>query len=120
MPKNRKSTEIVACARVSQIYEMFGLHGRGEMNGYKTIWGAVYFVSYGKLRSNRSSHFAPGIWARSGMHGAEVKPVLMFVKTPNYKPIFSMERVAEVANVNEHMSKRMRYRIRQAFEGMQS
>ena len=94
------------------------LAGKGEMNGYKTTWGVVYFVSYGKLRGNRSSHFAPGIWARSGIHGSDVKPVLMFVKAPNYQARFSMERVAKVADANEYMSKRMRYRIRQAFEGL--
>lgn len=96
------------------------LHGRGEINGYKTIWGTVFFVSYGKLRGNRSSHLGAGIWAKTGIHGSDVKPVLMFIKSANYQPIFSMERVAQVADAHEYMSKRMRYRIRQAFEGMQS
>lgn len=96
------------------------LAGQGEMNGYKTTWGVVYFVSYGKQRGNQASHFAPGIWARSGMHGADVKPVLMFVRAGSYRPIFSMERVAKAADANEYMAKRMRFRIRQVYEGMQA
>lgn len=97
------------------------LEGRGvSQSGYKTINGVVYFVSYGKLRSNQSRHLGVGIWAKKGTHGVDVKPVLMFVKTPNYKPRLSMERIAKAADVDNYLSRRMRYRIRQAFEGLQS
>ena len=87
-------------------------------NGYKTINGFVYFVAYGRLRGGRTAHLAPGIWAKSGIHGSSVKPVLMFVKSVNYTPRIALERIAKVADVDNYMAKRMRYRIRQAFEGL--
>ena len=71
--------------------------------GAKTINGVVYFVSYGKLRSidsKRGSHYsplAPGIWAKSGIHGSEVKPILMFVRNPTYKARFDFFGVATKA-----------------------
>lgn len=76
--------------------------------------GRRYFVSYGRLRGNRSSHLAPGIWAASGTHGVDVRPVLMFVKTANYRKRFTMERVAQKADATNYLAKRLRYRIRQA------
>lgn len=88
--------------------------------GTAKVAGRRYFVSYGKLRGNQSSHLAPGIWAVSGTHGVIVQPVLMFVKAANYTPRIAMDRIAKVADVDNYMAKRMRYRIRQAFEGMQS
>lgn len=84
-------------------------------NGHKTINGFVYFVSHGKLRG---SHLAPGIWAKSGIHGSILKPVMMFTKAGNYQRRFSMERVARAADVDNYLSKRMRYRIRQAAEAL--
>lgn len=87
--------------------------------GYKTINGFIYFVSYGKLRSGPASHLAPGIWAKSGIHGSNVKPVMMFTRVGNYKPRFSMERIAKVADVDNYLAKKMRYRIRQAAEELQ-
>jgi hypothetical protein len=64
-------------------------------NGYRKIGGVEYFVSYGKLRGGQTSHLHPGIWARSGTHGAVVKPILMFVRQANYKPrldVFGVSR----------------------------
>lgn len=89
-------------------------------SGYKTINGFVYFVAYGKLRSGPTQHLAPGVWAKSGIHGSNVKPVIMFTKSGNYAPRFSMERVGNVADVDNYMAKRMRFRIRQAAEALAS
>lgn len=88
--------------------------------GTAKVTGRRYFVSYGKLRGNQSSHLAPGIWAVSGTHGVSVQPVLMFIKAGNYTPRIAMERIAKVADVDNYMAKRMRYRIRQAFEAITS
>ena len=61
------------------------LAARGvSTRGYRTIGGVEYFVAWGKLRSGRSSHLHYGIWSRTGTHGAVVKPVIMFVRTPRY------------------------------------
>lgn len=67
--------------------------GKSE-RGYKTINGVVYILSHGSLpggkgvhdRANRTLHLAPGIWAKSGIHGSSVRPILMFVKGTNYAP----------------------------------
>lgn len=76
--------------------------------------GRRYFVSYGRLRGDREAHFAPGIWAASGTHGSNVRPVLMFVKTPNYSPRLDTKRIAQQVNVPEYLSRRLRFRIREA------
>lgn len=62
---------------------------RRSAGGFKTIQGVQYFVSFGRLRSlsmasDKYSSLAPGIWSRTGIHGVDVKPVLMFVKQPLY------------------------------------
>lgn len=45
--------------------------------GFRSIGGVEYFVSYGRLRGDRTEHLHPGIWSRSGIHGSTIKPVLM-------------------------------------------
>ena len=84
-------------------------------NGYRTIGGFVYFVSYGR---SRGSHLAPGIWAKSGIHGSKIRPVMMFTRAGNYPKRFGMDRIARVADVDNYLSKRLRYRIRQAAEAL--
>jgi hypothetical protein len=81
---------------------------------YQTILGFKLFVSYGRLIQTSASHLPPGIWAASGTHGVNVRPVLMFVKAGAYKPRLSMERVAQKAGASEYLARRLRYRIRQA------
>ena len=76
--------------------------------------GRRYCVSYGSLRSGKTSHLAPGIWAASGTDGVIVQPVLMFIRSPGYRPRLSMERVARKADVITYIERRLRYRIRQA------
>lgn len=73
--------------------------------------GRRYFVSYGRLRGNRSSHLAPGIWAASGTHGVDVRPVLMFVKQPSYQPRISMDRIAAQRDRRAQFEKQFEYRI---------
>ncbi|ABM37567.1 hypothetical protein [Polaromonas naphthalenivorans] len=76
--------------------------------------GRRYFVTYGHLRSGKTQHLAPGIWAAQGAYGVDIRPVVMFVRTPNYKPLMSMERVAQAVNVQEYLDRRVRYRVREA------
>lgn len=87
--------------------------------------GRRYIVSYGKLRGGarwtakgendrRASNLAPGIWAVVGRTGADIRPVLMFVRNGSYTPRLDMDRVAQAANIDETLQKRMRFRIREA------
>lgn len=87
--------------------------------------GRRYFVAYGKLRDGsretksgeldqRVRNLGPGIWAASGTGSCNIQPVLMFVRTPTYKPRISLERIGKAADVDNYLASRMRYRIRQA------
>ena len=74
------------------------------------IRGVVYFVSKGRIGG---SSLAPGVWAKTGTHGVEVKPVLMFVRMPSYKARVDMDRIAEQSGLQNYLDKRVRYRIRE-------
>ena len=82
--------------------------------GTKLVAGRRYFVSFGRLRGNRSSHLAPGIWAAMGTGGVDVRPVLMFVKAGNYRVRLDLDTIAAKAGGSEYLARRLRYRIRQA------
>lgn len=96
-------------------------YGRTE-SGYKTIGGVVYFVSHGSLpggagvhdSKNKTMHLAPGVWAKSGIHGSNIKPVLMFVRAPTYAVRLSMEKIARANDLQTQFERRLRFRIRQA------
>lgn len=74
--------------------------------GYRTINGVVYFVVPSRSRrgvfprlihGRFDPHLAPGIWAKRGTHGAEVAPVVLFVRRAVYRRRFDMHRtVSEV------------------------
>lgn len=82
----------------------------------KMIRGVMYFVAHGRLRGDASRHLEPGIWAKTGTHGADIKPVLIFVKRPRYTPRISMQAIADGAGAEDYLAKRLRYRIRQIVE----
>lgn len=71
-----------------------------------------FFVAYGALRASRAPHLAPGIWARQGAYGVDVRPVLMFVREPTYKPLLSFAAVMKGAQAETYFEKRLRFRIR--------
>ena len=77
--------------------------------------GRRYFVSYGRLRGH---HLAPGVWAAQGASGGDVRPVLMFVRTPTYTPRISLERIAQQSGAQDYLDKRVRFRIRQLAESV--
>ena len=94
--------------------------------GTKKQGGRRYFVTYGKTRGGpritqkgeqdeRTAHLAPGIWAASGTGGADVRPVLMFVRPGRgYLPRFDMDKVAKRADATAYLERRIRYRLREA------
>ncbi|CUA99312.1 hypothetical protein [Comamonas thiooxydans] len=86
--------------------------------------GRRYILAYGKLRGGarwtakgendrRASNLAPGIWAVVGNSGADIRPVLMFVRAGNYQERLDMEKVGQRADVENYLSRRIRYRMRQ-------
>lgn len=63
--------------------------------GYKMLGGVRYFVALGKLRGGSGNHLAPGIWSSTGIHGSDVKPVLMFVRKPMYSKRLDYLEIAQ-------------------------
>ncbi|MEZ2740297.1 hypothetical protein [Comamonas jiangduensis] len=97
----------------------------GEKKWTRDVRGRRYLVSYGAMRGSarmtakgesdmRAQHLGPGIWAVSGTGGADVRPVLVFVKQGNYTPRLDMDKVAKRADAENYLGKRIRYRIREA------
>lgn len=97
--------------RKAKLRNQQGIGNIAAKKVYKTTLGVRYFVSYGRMRGH---HLAPGIWAAKGTHDVDVKPVLMFVRTPTYQPRLSMERIAQAADVQDYLDRRVRFRIREA------
>ncbi len=70
--------------------------------GYKTINGVAYFISRGKgnwfggrsWKNGRTQSLPPGIWAKSGVHGVSVKPIIMFVRMGNWTQRIDLDRIA--------------------------
>ena len=87
---------------------------RAVHKGTAKAQGRRYFVSYGRLRGQ---HLAPGIWAAQGTHGADVRPVLMFVRAATYRPRISMDSIARDSGAQDYLDKRVRFRIRELAEG---
>ncbi len=93
-----------------------GDKGRRRVHrGTKAQGGRRYFVSFGRMRGDvRSGHLAPGIWAASGTHGVDVRPVLIFVRAPHYTSRLSMQRIADRAGLGDYLDRRIRFRFREA------
>lgn len=84
-------------------------------SGYATINGVAYFVAYGKLRDGKGQHLAPGIYSKTGIHGIDIKPVLMFVRRGTYRVRLDYAGVG-LRVADETFGRRFRYRYRQAIE----
>ena len=65
-------------------------------SGYKTIGGKVYFASRGiGFYNGKPSHLPAGIWVKTGIHGVDVKPVVLFVRAPTYKGLIDINAIAK-------------------------
>ena len=84
---------------------------RSIHRGSKRSSARRYFLSYGAMRGQ---HLAAGIWAASGTGGADVRPVLMFVKQGTYQPRLDMNKVAQRADAEAYLARRIRFRLREA------
>ncbi len=61
-------------------------------SGYRTINGVMYFIVTG--RDRHTHHFTqPGIYAKRGIHGSDVAPVLLFVRKPSYQRRIDLEEI---------------------------
>lgn len=93
--------------------------------GTKKQSGRRYFVAYGSQRGGpritqkgepdtRTAHLQPGIWGVSGTGGSDLRPVLLFVKSGTYQPRLDMDKVAQRADAEAYLARRIRFRLREA------
>lgn len=88
--------------------------------------GRTYFVAGGRaavtsdnkkyrLGAGNTKHLQPGIWAGlGGGPSRQVRPILIFVPKPSYKPRISMDAIARDSDLQNYLDKRVRFRIREA------
>lgn len=108
---------------------MYGSASRAQKKVAGPRLGRKYFVAGGQSSlqivggdrmvmrvsdAERTRHLPKGIWARLGEGKGTIRPVLLFVKTPYYRPLLNMDRVARNANADAVLASKLRYRIRQA------
>jgi len=90
------------------------------------VRGHRFFVTYGSMRGGarwtvkgendaRASNLPPGIWAASGTGGVNIEPVLMFVRSANYKPRISLAAVRQRSGIDELVPRWIRGRVYDAF-----
>jgi hypothetical protein len=64
---------------------------RKSKEGFAEIGGVVYFIG----GRHGSPHLHPGIYARTGIHGSDIWPVMLFVRRkPTYRQRIDLERIA--------------------------
>lgn len=100
--------------RMARLQNKQGIGNIATRKVFQTTLGVRYFVSYGRTRG---SHLAPGVWAAKGTHDVDVRPVLMFVRTPSYTPRISMEQIARDSGAQDYLDRRVRARVRNLAEG---
>jgi len=74
------------------------LHGIGTSDkGYRKINGVMYFMSAGREGfGGKRSHLQAGIYSKTGTHGSDIKPVILFFDAKSaYKKRFFFEEIAE-------------------------
>ena len=60
--------------------------------GWATINGVEYFVSYGR---GRTRHLPKGIYAKTGIHGFMVKPIILFVRRGRYDKRIDLQGIGQ-------------------------
>jgi hypothetical protein len=83
--------------------------------------GVEYFVSRGKgeftgrgsWKNGQQQHLPAGIWQRSGLYGAEVKPVFLFTRMPRYVARLNLPEIAQRA-MGEHFPAAFSARLQRA------
>lgn len=96
-------------------------------SGNLRINGVQYFVSRGKgewqgarsWKQGKHQHLPAGIWAKTGTHGSDVKPVFLFVPAARYRSRVDFVGVAE-RTVNERLMPNWRTAWRGALLSMRN
>lgn len=102
--------------RKSNLRKQQGIGNIAARKVYKTTLGVRFFVNTGALRERRGGARNPGIYAVSGTHDSVMRAVLMFVRVRRYTPRISMDRIVEQNDLQGYLDRRVRFRIREAYE----
>jgi hypothetical protein len=70
--------------------------------------GWELFVADGRMG------LAAGIWAKQPGRWRTVKPVVMFIRRATYRPRLGVREIAEGADLQSYLEKRLRYHVRKA------
>lgn len=105
------------------------MHERGgKANSFVgPVRGRRYIVTYGGMRGGarqtqkgefdqRMANLPAGIWAVQGTGGVDVRPVLMFVRQGNYRPLLRLQGLRNEAERAEYLGRRLRFHIRSSYE----
>lgn len=105
------------------------MHERGgKSNSFVgPVRGRRYIVTYGGMRGGarqtqkgefdqRMANLPAGIWAVQGTGGVDVRPVLMFVRQGNYRPLLRLQGLRNEAERAEYLGRRLRFHIRSSYE----
>lgn len=129
---NLKGSFLVQLLSYFQAFGEQGYKANMSDKGYKRVHkgtsktaGRRYFVAYGAMRGGarttarggpdeRTAHLEPGIWAASGTGGADVRPVLLFVKRAQYHVRLDGDAIARRADAQNYLERRVRFRVREA------
>lgn len=102
-------------AKMADITKFSSIRSRKTL---KLTRGVEFFVSNGERvdGKNRARHLQPGIYARTGIHGSDIRPVLIFTRLGVYAPRLDFERIARQADVEALFQRKARSAIYQAWE----
>lgn len=105
------------------------MHERGGKSNrfVGPVRGRRYIVTYGGMRGGarqtakgdfdqRMANLPAGIWAVQGTGGVDVRPVLMFVRQGNYKPLLKLQGLRNESERAEYLGRRFRFHIRTSYE----
>lgn len=100
--KTGRSNKGAAAVRRGGV-EYFVSRGRGE------------FTGRGSWKNGQQQRLAAGIWQRSGLYGADVKPVFLFTRMPRYRVRLDLAALRQRA-ISTHFPTRYRERLKRALE----
>lgn len=90
----------MARGQLAQILSYFQTYGITTLNSPRMNMTAAKSARLKKIGAyfvvspaGRKTALAPGIWQRAG--AGSIKPIIMFIKPPNYRQRFNFEKVAE-------------------------
>lgn len=99
--------------KISRMSDITKYSSLATKKPYKTVRGVQFFVAGGDRVDgrNKTRHLQPGIYAKTGIHGSNIRPVVIFTRPGVYQPVLDFERLAMQAKVDDVFQKKVRNAI---------